>query len=368
MNTAIGKQNDATLSNEEQQPPTDNSTTQPTNNNNEEDAEQPRDGSIEIISDPLTGSINVASESNNTAENINSSNMADTNENKLLGNEQVNDAQGTEQANNNINNEESNEEGIEDETDNQCQLWSSTQPSSSEQPYNSTQQQTTSENNTFGDIWSTEAFSYYTSYQSPLKTLLDSNSYTLQQLLAQDELLQELRGCEVKLIEYFSKEEVVAELVQVLMVDVPHEQCEDGMDGKERWIKQEEERRAKQLKLKQDKEQEKRSYAQAVESPENKEGLTFDASSPDNQPTATLDMNTPNGSSPTFLPSPNDEDEVLGNEELEKDEEEEEVLSPLGMSLFFVYVLNGKLDHFFIPYLMSLPLFIFALLNCRPLF
>jgi len=336
MNTAIGIQNDATLPNEEQQPPTDNSNSQ-TNNNNEEDAEQQqeRDGSIEIISDPLTGLINVA-DSTITAESMNS--MADTNENKLLGNEHGNDAQGTVSENNNEE-RNNNEEGIEDETDNQCQLWSSTQPSSLEPPSTSTQNQTTTDNNnTFGDIWSTEAFSYYTSYQSPLKTLLDSNSYTLCELLKQDELLQELRGCEIKLIEYFSKEEVVAELVQTLMVDVPHElpsqlEGEDGMDGKERWIKQEVERRAAN-KLKQDKEQEKRSYAQALESPENKlpssheDGLSFDASSPDQSSNATLDINTPNGSSPTFLPSPNENDAVLGNEELETEEEE---LSPLGM-------------------------------------
>ena len=136
---------------------------------------------------------------------------------------------------------------------------------------------------------------------------------------------------------------MVAELVQVLMVDVPHEQLngKDGKDGKERWIKEEIERRAtlKLQKEKQDKERhEKKSYAQALESPENKlpssqEGLTFDASSPDQPSNATLDINTPNGSSPTFLPSPdgdNNEEELLGNEEVDKDEEEEE-LSPLGM-------------------------------------
>lgn len=347
MNTAIGIQNNATLPNEEQQPPTDNNnkTIQTTN---EQDAEQQdeRDGSIELISDPLTGSINVAAAESTTDIN---NNMADTNESKL-GNEQRNDVQGT-QTNN--NNESNNNEGGIDETDNQCQLWSTTQPSSSEQPYNSnptSENQTTTENNTFGDIWSTEAFSYYTTYQSPLKTLLDSNSYTLQQLLAQDELLQELRGCEIKLIDYFSKEEVVAELVQTLMVDVPHElpsQCEgieDGMDGKERWIKQEEERRAalKLQKEKQDKEKQgKKSYAQALESPENKlpssqEGLTFDASSPDQPSNATLDINTPNGSSPTFLPSPaeNEQQQEGGNGELEKDEEEE-LLSPLGMLFIF---------------------------------
>ena len=342
MNTAIGIQNDATQSNEEQQPPpTDNSTT--TSNNEEDDMreQQERDGSIEIISDPLTGSINVFPES---TTDMNS--MADTN--KLE--EGMTNAQGTQANINNGNESDNNGEGVEDETDNQCQLWSSTQPSTSAEPPSNSNptstSQTTSENNTFGDIWSTEAFSYYTTYQSPLKILLDSNSYTLCELLKQDELLQELRGCEIKLIDYFSKEEVVAELAQVLMVDVPHEQDKgEGEDGKERWIKQEEERRAK-LKLqkeKQDKEQEKRSYAQAVESPENKlpssqEGLTFDASSPDNQPpNATLDINTPNGSSPTFLPSPNDEEE-LGNEELEKDEEE--LLTPLGMLFIFSFCVH----------------------------
>ena len=282
--------------------------------------------------------------------NNTSSTMDDTN--KL----EEDNAQGVSETNNNESNN-NNEEGI-DETDNQCQLWSTTQPSS-DQPSNSNSNNPTSnnqttpppttDNSTFGDIWSTEAFSYYTSYKSPLKTLLDSNSYTLNQLLAQDELLQELRGCEVKLINYFNKEDVVAELLQVLLVDVPHEimvhDGKDGIeDGKERWIKQEIERRAanKLQKEKQDKEQEKKSYAEAVESPENKlqqqeKGLTFDASSPNQPSNATLDINTPNGNSPTFLPSPNDNEEELGNnEELEKDEE---VLSPLGMLFILVLCL-----------------------------
>lgn len=65
-----------------------------------------------------------------------------------------------------------------------------------------------------GDIWSTGAFSF----ESPLKDLLDSNDYTLEQLLAEDELLQELRGCHDKLIHYFSTEQAVTKLVQYVIL------------------------------------------------------------------------------------------------------------------------------------------------------
>eukprot|EP00957_Ditylum_brightwellii_P048866 3707549-Ditylum_brightwellii.AAC.1 len=58
---------------------------------------------------------------------------------------------------------------------------------------------------TIGDIWSTGAFSF----ESPLKDLLDAGSYTLEDLLGEDELLQELRGMHPQLIEFFSREETV---------------------------------------------------------------------------------------------------------------------------------------------------------------
>lgn len=61
-----------------------------------------------------------------------------------------------------------------------------------------------------GDIWSTGAFSF----ESPLKDLLDTGTYTLEQLLAEDELLQELRGMHPQLMEFFSNEEVVMKLIQ----------------------------------------------------------------------------------------------------------------------------------------------------------
>jgi hypothetical protein len=61
-----------------------------------------------------------------------------------------------------------------------------------------------------GDIWCNGTFLF----ESPLKDLLDSGEYTLEQLLAEDELLQELRGLHPQLIEFFSSEESVAGLVQ----------------------------------------------------------------------------------------------------------------------------------------------------------
>lgn len=92
-----------------------------------------------------------------------------------------------------------------------------------------------------GDIWSTEAFSI----PSPLQDLLNSNTpLSLTKLLAQDELLQELRGCEVKLVEYFGREVVVAELVECVFGKVPYENDDDEMGGgRERWCMEERQRR-----------------------------------------------------------------------------------------------------------------------------
>jgi len=65
-----------------------------------------------------------------------------------------------------------------------------------------------------GDIWSTGAFSF----ESPLKDLLDSGEFTLEQLLAEDELLQEVRGCHQKLIDFFTTEQAVTKLVQYVIL------------------------------------------------------------------------------------------------------------------------------------------------------
>eukprot|EP00536_Pseudo-nitzschia_multiseries_P001988 jgi/Psemu1/235234/estExt_Genewise1.C_260144 len=65
-----------------------------------------------------------------------------------------------------------------------------------------------------GDIWSNGAFNF----ESPLKDLLDSGNYTLEQILAEDELLQELRGLNPQLIDFFSTEETVAGLLQYIIL------------------------------------------------------------------------------------------------------------------------------------------------------
>jgi hypothetical protein len=71
-----------------------------------------------------------------------------------------------------------------------------------------------------GDIWSTGAFSF----ESPLKDLLDSNNFTFEQLLSEDELLQELRGCHQQLFSYFSTEQSVTKLVQYVIQQQQHQQ------------------------------------------------------------------------------------------------------------------------------------------------
>ena len=79
------------------------------------------------------------------------------------------------------------------------------------------------------DIWSTGAFSF----ESPLKDLIDSGDYSLEQLLGEDELLQELRGMHPQLVDFFGKEAAVQTLVEhVIMltekpVDDAKEQGED---------------------------------------------------------------------------------------------------------------------------------------------
>ena len=65
-----------------------------------------------------------------------------------------------------------------------------------------------------GDIWSTGAFSF----ESPLKDLLDGGSYTVEDLLAQDELLQELRGLHPVLTRYFATERSVTRLLQYVIL------------------------------------------------------------------------------------------------------------------------------------------------------
>jgi SIT4 phosphatase-associated protein len=61
-----------------------------------------------------------------------------------------------------------------------------------------------------GDIWSSGVFLF----ESPLKDLLDSGVFTVEDLLNEDELLQELRGLEPRLMQFLSQPSSVTCLIQ----------------------------------------------------------------------------------------------------------------------------------------------------------
>jgi len=67
-----------------------------------------------------------------------------------------------------------------------------------------------------GDIWATSGGFVF---DSPLKDLLATGEYTLEQLLREDELLQELKGLHPQLIEFMSRKETVQGLVRYLVTD-----------------------------------------------------------------------------------------------------------------------------------------------------
>ena len=76
-----------------------------------------------------------------------------------------------------------------------------------------------------GDIWNTGAFAF----DSPLKDLLDSLDFTLEDLLSEDELLQELRGEHPQLVQFFSSEDNVAELIKCLIRTPSFPESESGV-------------------------------------------------------------------------------------------------------------------------------------------
>lgn len=86
-----------------------------------------------------------------------------------------------------------------------------------------------------GDIWSTGEFVC----ESPLKDLLDSGEYTLEQLLREDELLQELKGLgHPQLVEYMCARETVQGLVHYISTDchslLSHSSKSNKKSGKRR--------------------------------------------------------------------------------------------------------------------------------------
>jgi len=68
-----------------------------------------------------------------------------------------------------------------------------------------------------GDIWSSGAFVF----ESSLKDLLDTRNFCLEDLLNEDELLQELKGCHPDLTSYFSDVNHVAGLLKWLLMPPP---------------------------------------------------------------------------------------------------------------------------------------------------
>ncbi len=78
-----------------------------------------------------------------------------------------------------------------------------------------------------GDIWCNGAFDF----ESPIKDLLESGEYTMEELLAEDELLQEMRGVHPQLIQFFSTEEAVATLVQYIILPPSTEPTTKSGDG-----------------------------------------------------------------------------------------------------------------------------------------
>lgn len=69
-----------------------------------------------------------------------------------------------------------------------------------------------------GDIWSSMGA---LSFASPMKDLLDTGTYTIDDLLAEDELLQELRGMHPQLVDFFSNEKSITTLLQYLSTPKP---------------------------------------------------------------------------------------------------------------------------------------------------
>ncbi|KAL3815563.1 hypothetical protein ACHAXA_001967 [Cyclostephanos tholiformis] len=159
-----------------------------------------------------------------------------------------------------IDDDDAEHDDDDDDPERQCRYWSAlaagkeevggggedVAPSSLSSSSSSSPASCANDDN-FGDIWSTEAF-FGTGgggcgdpFSSPLRDMLDSGEYSLLDLLGQDELLQELRGCEPRLLGYFTgegREEVAAALVECLQIDDGYGGC-----GRERWCARERERR-----------------------------------------------------------------------------------------------------------------------------
>ncbi|CAM9728964.1 unnamed protein product, partial [Ectocarpus fasciculatus] len=74
-----------------------------------------------------------------------------------------------------------------------------------------------------GDIWSSAGFAFV----SPINDILDKDSFTLEEILAQDEVLQEVKSLNIKLVDFLSKESSVRDMMTYL-ADPPPEGAPDN--------------------------------------------------------------------------------------------------------------------------------------------
>ncbi len=74
-----------------------------------------------------------------------------------------------------------------------------------------------------GDIWSISGISF----TSPLNDILEKESFTLEELLQEDELLQEVKSHNHRLIEFLSQESTVMKILEYIVTTPPEEDADD---------------------------------------------------------------------------------------------------------------------------------------------
>ncbi|CAN0058980.1 unnamed protein product, partial [Scytosiphon promiscuus] len=74
-----------------------------------------------------------------------------------------------------------------------------------------------------GDIWSSAGFAFV----SPINDILDKDTFTLEEILAQDDVLQEVKSLNIKLVDFLSKESSIREMMAFL-ADPPPEGASDN--------------------------------------------------------------------------------------------------------------------------------------------
>ncbi|CAN0216939.1 unnamed protein product, partial [Ectocarpus sp. 8 AP-2014] len=74
-----------------------------------------------------------------------------------------------------------------------------------------------------GDIWSSAGFAFV----SPINDILDKDSFSLEEILAQDEVLQEVKSLNIKLVDFLSKKSSVRDMMSYL-ADPPQEGAPDN--------------------------------------------------------------------------------------------------------------------------------------------